>query len=1038
MQYAELHCLSNFSFLRGASHPEELVKQAALLNYQAIAITDECSLCGVVRAHQEAKQHNINLMIGSEFKLQEGLHLILLAPDRLAYGELSTLISKARRKAEKGNYELKLKHIQRIIKKCLFIIIYDPQHPDLINQAQTLSQHYPSQTWLGINLTKGGFDSLHLAQGIALAKQLAITPVACGNIHMHRKQEKALQDTLTAIRLNTTLQKIGKQIYSNAEHYLKSQQALAEIYPQPLLNETIAIAKQCHFSLDELRYEYPEELVPQHFSAKDYLAQLVQQGAEERWPEGIPQSVSEILQKELTIIHELKYEYYFLTVYDIAQFARQEGILYQGRGSAANSAVCYCLFITEVNPAKSYLLFERFISKERNEPPDIDVDFEHNRREEVIQFIYKKYGRERAAIAATVITYRPKSALRDVGKALGLEISQIEHISQSFSWWDKKKQLLKRMAEAGIDIDNPIIQKLHYLLHRIQGFPRHLSQHVGGFIISKGPLAQLVPIENASMPDRTVIQWDKNDLEALGLMKIDVLGLGILTAIKKSFVMIEDCYQEKLTMSTLPAEDPLVYQMLQRGDSLGLFQVESRAQMAMLPRLKPKKFYDLVIQVAIVRPGPIQGDMVHPYLKRRNGLEPVEYANENIRSILDRTLGVPIFQEQVIKLAMVAAGFSGGEADQLRRAMARWKHTGELRPFQDKLTQGMLARGYDMDFAQRICQQIQGFGEYGFPESHAASFALLVYVTAWLKNYHPAIYCCALLNSQPMGFYSSSQLIQDIRRHGVQVHAVDVCDSQWEHSLKYQAPLNKNEQPHIQLGFKKIKGLSKNTTEKIISARQKSPFQNLTHLARAAQLNQSELDCLARAGALEKLVGNRYQARWQAQGIESPPPLFNQGSQPHITSNYHQEATPVQLPTPTEAHEMLEDYAYLGLSLRNHPMALLRPQQLQLKRCKTATQLTHIGHKRFVQVAGLVTGRQRPMTATGVIFLTLEDETGNINVVVWRDIAERQRQALLKARLLKVKGIVEREGSVIHVIAGHLQDCSALLGTLSIKSRDFH
>ena len=1111
VQYAELHCISNFSFLRGASHPEELVKQAALLNYQAIALTDECSLCGVVRAHQEAKLHGIKLIIGSEFSLQEGLRVVLIAPDRQAYGQLSHLISRSRRNAAKGQYLTSIKDIVRFIRHGLLIIKFDTENPRLKDPAlmhavSNLVQHFPDRVWLGLTLLKQGLDTLHLSQAQALAQQLNVPLLACGNVHMHSKEQKVLQDTLTAIRLNTTVQQIGTQIYSNSEHYLRSKPCLESIYPRALLEQSVSIAQQCHFSLDQLRYEYPDEVVPKHLTAQQYLAQLVQQGAQQRWPQGTPSDTQATLDKELRLIHELNYEYYFLTVYDIVQFARQEHILCQGRGSAANSAVCFCLFITEVDPTKSALLFERFISKERNEPPDIDVDFENSRREEVIQFIYKKYGRDRAALAATVITYRPKSALKDVGKALGLEVSQIEHLSKSFSWWDKREELLKRLQEAGVDINNPIINRLTELVQRILGFPRHLSQHVGGFIISSGPLTHLVPIENAAMPDRTIIQWDKNDLEALGLLKIDILALGMLSAIRRSFQLIEAYRGETLTMAGLSTEDPAVYRMLQEGDSIGLFQVESRAQMSMLPRLKPKTFYDLVIQVAIVRPGPIQGDMVHPYLKRRNGLEEVVYANDEIRDVLGRTLGVPIFQEQVIKLAMVAAGFSAGEADQLRRAMARWKRNGELKPFQEKLVNGMLERGYALEFANKICLQIQGFGEYGFPESHAASFALLTYVSAWLKYYEPAAFCCALLNSQPMGFYSSSQLVQDVRRHGINVHPVDVCDSQWEHSLERgkenslefdktkalepvrqpetQAHIQPGIQPDIQLGFRKIKGLTQQTADKITKARNQQGFKDLTQLVYHAQLSLSELDCLARAGALSKLAGHRYQARWEAQGVEPPRPLLDghgalttklttkltttestpieltaiepvpikpSSTKPSPTKPIPTKPSPtktsvikpsdsnaIQLPAPTEAQDVFEDYAHLGLSLRRHPLALLRQQHKSLQRCKTAAQLPSIGHKRFVQVAGLVTGRQRPMTASGVIFLTLEDETGNVNVIIWKRVAERQRTPLLRARLLRIKGTVEKEGSVIHVIAGHLQDCDDLLGSLAVHSRDFH
>ncbi|MBL4608619.1 MAG: error-prone DNA polymerase, partial [Pseudomonadales bacterium] len=710
LAYTELHCLSNFTFMRGASHPEELVSEATRLSYKGISITDECTLSGVVRAHQQAKQDGIKLLIGSEFKLGNNSTLIIIATHRQSYGQLSALITQCRRHAEKGSYQIHIEDIKRFIRAAVLILLPDYRDPDVV-LLDSLSKHYKHSLWLGLNLHYLADEELKKQQLYQLANKFNCPLVACGSALMHSISQQKLQDTLTAIRHNQSIHQLGLRLESNAEHYLRPLETLQQIYPPETLSETQNIQQRCHFSLDELRYEYPSEVVPPGKNATQYLRELVMQGAQQRWPEGTPEKVKNILEKELLLINELRYEYYFLTVYDIVQFARSEGILCQGRGSAANSAVCFCLSITEVNPALNELLIERFISKERNEPPDIDVDFEHQRREEVIQFIYKKYGRDRAALAATVITYRPKSAIRDVGKALGFDLNQVEQMSKAFAWWDKRSEYLSRLQESGINTDTPTMQHFMQLVERILTFPRHLSQHVGGFIISQGPLSQLVPIENASMVDRTIIQWDKNDLQALGLMKVDILALGILTAIRKCFTYLSTLRGQQWTMAKLPAEDPKVYQMLQNGDSTGLFQVESRAQMAMLPRLKPVTFYDLVIQVAIVRPGPIQGKMVHPYLKRRQGLEAVHYANDEIKQVLSRTLGVPIFQEQVIKLAVVAAGFSAGEADQLRRAMARWKKTGELEPFQHKLKQGMRERHYPETFAEQICQQIQGFGE---------------------------------------------------------------------------------------------------------------------------------------------------------------------------------------------------------------------------------------------------------------------------------------------------------------------------------------
>ena len=784
-QYAELHCITNHSFLRGASHPEELVQQAAVLGYHALAITDECSMAGIVKAHKKAKSCSLKLIIGSEFTLQEEIKIIMLAPNRTGYGQICSLISRARRRAEKGEYTLRLKDLQTATDQ--IIIIWLPTEDEGKNPVygKTLKAWFSERLWLGLESFLDGQDIKTYRYLSGLAKATCIPMVACGDVHMHIPSRKPLLDTLTAIRLGVSIKMAGRLLQKNSERHLRNIPAIGQLYPSSLLENTLRIANQCHFSLDELRYEYPEELVPAGKTPTQYLLELTQAGALTRWPDGIPKPVQLQIDKELQLIASLNYEYYFLTVFDIVQFAKSQHILCQGRGSAANSAVCYCLSITEVNPAKINLLFERFISKERNEPPDIDVDFEHERREEVIQYIYKKYGRDRAALAATVITYRPKSAIRDVGKAMGIDTHLIDKLAKTVSWWDKKNSLLERFEEAGISPRNRVVNQFINLTEQILGFPRHLSQHVGGFVISSGPLSQLVPVENAAMPERTIIQWDKDDFEALGLLKIDVLALGMLSSIRKSLDLISQQQKAALTLADIPAEDPLTYQMLQQGDSIGVFQVESRAQMAMLPRLKPAKFYDLVIQVAIVRPGPIQGKMVHPYLKRRNGEETVSYANNDVKAVLERTLGVPIFQEQVIKLAVVAAGFTPGEADQLRRAMAAWKRRGGLEHFQTKLIDGMLERGHDQGFAERIFEQIKGFGDYGFPESHAASFALLVYFSAWLKCHHPAAFYCGLLNSQPMGFYSPSQLVQDAIRHHIEVRPVDILHSHWDCSLEY-------------------------------------------------------------------------------------------------------------------------------------------------------------------------------------------------------------------------------------------------------------
>jgi len=1043
MPFAELHCLSNYSFLRGASHPEELVERAAALGYRALALTDECSFAGLVKAHVAAKERGLPLIVGAEFRLQDDdaghVQLVLLAPDRVAYGQLAALITLFRRRAPKGTYAARLRDF-RWADGCLALWI--PGHADiggLMRQGERLQALLP-RLWIALELFREADDLDKTAKALTLSMRLGLPLVATNDVHAHARERQPLQHLLTAIRHRTTVAALGARAFQNAERHLRPLAALAELYPPELLEESGRIADLCRFSLDELRYEYPLELVPPHLTPTAYLRQLTWAGAAARWPHGLPDGIEALIERELALIGELGYEFFFLTVQDIVAFARSRGILCQGRGSAANSAVCYCLHITEVDPARMHLLFERFVSRERNEPPDIDVDFEHERREEVIQYIYKRYGRDRAALAATLITYRPRSAIRDVGKALGMDADLIDLLAKSLAWWDKQDALAERFATAGLDPESPLIAQFHRFVSAILGFPRHLSQHVGGFVISRGPLAELVPVENAAMPERTIIQWDKDDLEALGLLKVDVLGLGMLTAIRKALEIVSAGRAEPLTVAGIPAEDPATYRMLQRGDSIGVFQVESRAQMAMLPRLKPRHFYDLVIEVAIVRPGPIQGNMVHPYLRRRQGLEPVDYPSPAVRQVLERTLGVPIFQEQVIELAMVAAGFTAGEADQLRRAMAAWKRRGGLGHFEDKLVTGMLERGHDLDFAERVFRQIQGFGEYGFPESHAASFALLVYVSAWLKCHEPAAFYCGLLNSLPMGFYSASQLIQDADRHGIRLAPVDVQHSAWDHRVPAPATLR--------LGLRLVKGLAEAAGRRIETARAElgQPFRDTQELARHARLDTRDLRSLARAGALATLAGNRHEAHWQAAGIRAPLPL-EAATKP--SAEVREPAATPELPAPTPASNMLDDYRYLGLTLGPHPLALLRDHaehSRAVARCRTARELEASRSGQFVRVAGVVTGRQRPGTATGVLFVTLEDETGNINVVVWASVLERFRAALLQGRLLRIGGVVEREREVIHVVAGQIEDLSDLLGRLDastpssdpFRSRDFH
>ena len=1031
MSYAELHCLSCYSFLRSASHPHELVERAAALGYSALAITDECSLAGIVKAHVTAKELGIQLIVGSELQLEEGICLVALVPSRAAYSELSGLISMARRRSPKGEYRVTLRDVIFHLKRCL--LIWLPKYNDDNSQAYglQLQRLCKGRLWLGVSHLLGNNEVQRYLQLQQLAKGLNIPMLACGDVRMHVATRKPLHDTLTALYHNTSIDQLGRRRLANSQQHLRSMNNLQKLYPPALLAETVHIASLCDFSLEELRYEYPKEVVPANYSANGYLRELVTQGAAGRWPHGVPAEVQQRIETELTLIGELQYEYYFLTVYDIVRFARARNILCQGRGSAANSVVCYCLFITEISPEQISLLFERFISKERDEPPDIDVDFEHERREEVIQYIYQKYTRKRAALAATVITYRSRSAVRDVGKALGLDPVFVDDLAKSMAWWDRTADLAKRFEEQGVAGHSRQAELFYSLVQEILGFPRHLSQHVGGFVITHSPISTLVPVENASMADRTIIQWDKEDIESLGLLKVDILALGMLSAIRKSLQMVHRYCPVIKTISDIPKEDQSTYRLLQVADTVGVFQIESRAQMSMLPRLKPARFYDLVIEIAIVRPGPIQGDMVHPYLRRKQGLEPVTYPNDAIKEVLERTLGVPIFQEQVIKLAMVAAGFSGGEADQLRRAITNWGKNSKLLTFEKKLTRGMIARGYDEEFSQRLFEQIKGFGGYGFPESHSASFALLAYISAWLKRHHPAAFVAGLLNSQPMGFYSPSQLIQDARRHGVAVLPIDVNHSDWDHQLLQAG--GSTQQPPLRLGLRLVKGLSREGARRLVEARQHNPFRQVSHLRQWAKLDKRDMEALADADALQSLSGHRHQSQWQIMALEQPRPLLQE--EQHQSGRYFDDG--VQLPPPQVAEEVLSDYRATGLSLRAHPMSLLR-DRYPFNRCKRYTELAQLGNNRFVRIAGLVTCRQRPGSASGVLFLTLEDETGNSNVVVWQRTQQQFRQALMSAQLLLVKGTLETRDDVTHVIAGALYDYTHELDTLRLQSRDFH
>jgi len=1023
--YAELHCLSDFSFGRGASNAAELFERAKQQGYRALAITDECSLAGIVRALEASEASGVPLVVGSEFTLEDGLKLVLLVEDRDGYANLCQLITRGRRRSAKGEYRLARADLEAGAAGLLALWV-PGETPDP-GEATWLKQHFDDRLWLAVELHRGCDDDARLRRLQALADNFGIPAVAAGDVHMHVRGRRALHDTMTAIRHRVPVSRAGRHLFPNGERHLRSRRALAAIHPPELLAETLRIAGRCRFSLrDGLGYQYPRELVPEGHTPATWLRQLVEEGIRERWPDGIEDGARALVEKELALIRKKDYEPYFLTVHDIVRFARARGILCQGRGSAANSVVCYVIGITAIDPARMDLLFERFLSEERNEPPDIDVDFEHERREEVIQYIYRRYGRERAAIAATVIRYRARSAVRDVARALGLAEDQVAQLSRTVGNWSTDAPAAERLREHGFDPDSRPMRQLVALVGELLGKPRHLSQHVGGFVISEHPLHTLVPVENAAMDERTIIQWDKDDLESMRLLKVDVLALGMLTCIRKALDLMRAHRGHDLALVDIPAEDPDTYAMIRRGDVIGVFQIESRAQMAMLPRLKPETFYDLVVEIAIVRPGPIHGGMIHPYLRRRQGLEPVEYPSEALRKVLQRTLGVPLFQEQVMRIAMEAAGYSPGQADQLRRDMAAWKRRGGLEKHREALLAGMAGNGYDSDFAERIFEQIEGFGDYGFPESHSASFALLAYASAWIKCHEPAAFSCALLNSLPMGFYQPPQLVADARRLGIEVRPVDVRYSDWDCSLEAW-PGEPERQPALRLGMRMVAGLREDAAHRIAAARSRAPFRDLDDLLHRAGLDRGSLAKLAESAALRGLAGHRHRARWEGAGTQKQLPLFEGTSQ-------HEER--IAIPPPSAWEDTRADYASTGLTLGAHPLALLR-RQLVNRRFRNARELDDFPDGRPARYAGLVVSRQRPQTASGVTFMTLEDETGMVNVVVWRDVAERQRRAFLESQLLAVEGRMQAAEGTRHLIASRLENLSPLLAGLDARSRDF-
>jgi error-prone DNA polymerase len=1030
-RYAELQITSNFTFLEGASHPEEMAGRAAVAGLAAFAITDRNSFAGIVRAHVAAKEAGARFIVGVRLDLQDGISLLAYPTDRAAYGRLCRLITTGRRRAEKGRCEIYRADVLEFAEGSIFIAL-PPEEPDeaFVIELRDWAKALPGRLYLALSHLHRGDDDRRMAHLSILADRCHVPTVAVGDVLMHASKRRRLADVLTCIREKCTIDEAGLRLQKNAERHIKTPTEMARLfrdYPEAM-GRTTEITERCRFSLDELKYEYPHEITSEGRTPQEELVHLTERGLRERFPGEIPEKVRKQVDHEYTLIAERNYAPFFLTVYDIVRYAKSKDIYCQGRGSAANSAVCFYLGITSVDPTQHQLLFERFLSPARNEPPDIDVDFEHERREEVIQYVYKKYGRDRAGIAATVIHYQARRALREVGKTMGLSEDTVGALAGQIWGWSNRGPQHDWIRSLGLDPEDNRLRLTLELVGELIGFPRHLSQHVGGFVITRGRLDESVPVENAAMDNRTVIEWDKDDLDALDMLKVDVLALGMLTCVRKAFGLIKTHYDRTVTMAGLLQEnDPETYEMLCKADSLGVFQVESRAQMSFLPRMKPKEFYDLVIQVAIVRPGPIQGDMVHPYLRRRNGEEKEDYPSDALRNVLKRTMGVPLFQEQAMQIAIVGAGFSPEEADKLRRAMATFRHTGTVASFRDKFVSGMIDNGYKRNFAERCFRQIEGFGEYGFPESHAISFALLVYVSAWIKCHYPAVFACALLNSQPLGFYAPAQIIRDAREHGVEIRPADVNASQWDCTLE----------PTLggfalRLGLRQIKGIAEGDAE-LIAGNRGNGYYDAISVWRRTGLKPRTMDMLARGDAFGSIPLARRQALWQVKRFAGRPlPLFVASNETELG-----EESPVALPEMSLGEAVVADYQSLRLTLRSHPLKLLRDALPGVTR---ANELLPIRDGKRVEVCGLVLVRQQPGSARGVIFLTLEDETGVINIVLWQALFQRFRRAVMTGRLLRVRGRVQKteekekgDTIVVHVVAEQVDDCSDLLERLDSR-----
>jgi error-prone DNA polymerase len=1029
-RYAELQVTSHFSFLRGASSCEDLFTQAARLGIEALGVVDRNSLAGVVRAHEAAKATGIRFVVGCRLDIADGMSILTYPTDRPAYARLCRLLSLGKKRGGKAQCKLEWTDVVAYGVGLIAVLVPDVADETCAMQLRRLREAFGNRAYMALTLRRRPNDQLRLWELSNMAVAARVPTVVTNDVLFHEPGRQILQDVVTAIRHNLTIDELGHRRERYADRYLQRPEEMHRLFARhpDALARTVEIVERCRFSLDELAYQYPEERPYPDLTPQQALEKLTWEGAAERYPEGLPDKVRRTLRHELRLIEKLEYAPYFLTVNSIVRFARSKGILCQGRGSAANSAVCYVLGVTSIDPDRNDLLFERFVSEERREPPDIDVDFEHERREEVIQWIYQTYGRDRAALCSTVIRYRAKGAIRDVGKALGLPEDLTRTLSSQV--WGWSESLEPKHAEGmNLDLGDRRLRMTLELAHQLVGMPRHLSQHPGGFVLTRDRLDELVPIEPAAMINRQVIEWDKDDVDALKMMKVDVLALGMLSCMRRAFDLLAEHKDIRLDLATLPAEDPRTYAMIRKADTLGTFQIESRAQMAMLPRIKPRTFYDLVIEVAIVRPGPIQGDMVHPYLRRREGREDVVFPKPELEAVLGKTLGVPLFQEQAMRVAIECAGFSPGEADQLRRAMATFKHTGGVAKFGEKLVQGMVDNGYERDFAERTFRQLEGFGSYGFPESHAASFALIAYASSWMKCWHPDVFCCALLNAQPMGFYAPAQIVRDAQAHGVEARPVCVNASRWDCTL--EPPDTEDGRFAVRLGLRMVRGLGNAEAARLVSSRADEPFASVDDLWRRAGMPSTALVELAEADAFRPSLGlPRRKALWAIKALRNEPlPLFAAMAAKAAGPVHEQYEPAVMLRPMTAGNEVVEDYGHVGLTLRQHPVSFLR-SNLSRRRILACAEAVASPDRRWVHIAGLVLMRQRPGSAKGVMFMTIEDETGVANVVVWQKVFEQNRRAVLAAGMIGVKGPIQREGEVVHVVARELFDLSADLASV--------